>query len=64
MKCPNCGWDLLIKKKEDYKLFWICMNAECEIVSVIMTTTTKINNMDYEECENQEFMEDPEPWPT
>lgn len=41
MKCPVCREDLVLKKQEAYKIFFICSSSGCDIVSVILTTTMK-----------------------
>jgi len=44
IKCPNCGKEATLKKAEDYKLFFICNNESCYIVSIILTTTEKYSD--------------------
>ncbi|MBA7544834.1 hypothetical protein ES705_37195 [subsurface metagenome] len=40
--CPYCRFEMITKHRESYKTFYICINENCNAVSVIVTTTTKL----------------------
>lgn len=40
--CPYCREMLLSKKIESYKSFYLCVNNECNAISVIVTNTNKV----------------------
>ncbi|MBA7545443.1 hypothetical protein ES705_37811 [subsurface metagenome] len=42
IRCPYCRETLLTKRVESYKSFYICSNIECNAVSIIVTTTSKV----------------------
>lgn len=43
-KCIYCGKQLFLKKAEAYKKFYLCTTKGCHAVSIIVTTTSKLNN--------------------
>ena len=43
VKCPKCDNELILKKEEAYKNFFLCTNIHCPVITVIVTSTEKVD---------------------
>lgn len=39
--CPICKKPVILKKKEPYKLFFMCATTNCDVMSIIITSSIK-----------------------